>query len=139
MTQAVRLHTASYRPVICDAMSTEWSRLKEPHERLKWARQHAGFDTAKAAADSLGMKKDTYSAYEREPGKSKTTGLDHQSAIRFARKFKISWEWLLIGQGMPFARPLTVAQQRALQAMQDAPEAEQARAAEVVETLLKRA
>lgn len=72
-------------------MTTDWTTLYEPWERLKWARKQAGFDTASAAADSLGMKKDTYSAYEREPGKSKHTQLDHQSAIRFAKKFKVSW------------------------------------------------
>lgn len=118
-------------------MSSDWSRLFEAHERLKWARLHAGFETATAAAESLGMKKDTYTAYEREPGKSKHTTLDHQSAIRFAKKFKVSWEWLLIGQGTPFTKSLTSAQQRTLNAMAEASEPEQELAARLVETALK--
>lgn len=118
-------------------MYTEWQHQSEPHERLKWARLNAGYPTATAASDSLGMKKDTYSAYEREPGKSKSTNLDHQAAIRFAKKFKVSWEWLLIGQGTPFSGPVNEAQQRTLQAMASAPEPEQERAARMVVELLR--
>lgn len=120
-------------------MTTDWTTLYEPWERLKWARKQAGFDTASAAADSLGMKKDTYSAYEREPGKSKHTQLDHQSAIRFAKKFKVSWHWLLVAEGTPFTKTVTQAQTRALTAMADASEEAQEMAASVVETMLKSA
>lgn len=117
-------------------MNTDWQYQHEPHARLKWARLTAGYPTATAAAESLGMNKDTYSAYEREPGKSKHTELDHQRAIQFGRKYKVSWEWLLVGQGTPFA-VVTDAQQKALRAMSQAPEAEQERAARMVVELLR--
>lgn len=118
-------------------MDTQWSELGEPHERLRWARIQAGFPTATAAAKSLGLNKDTYSAYEREPGMSKVTSLDHQRAIQFARKFKVSWTWLLANEGTPFSAPVTDAQQRTLRAMAAAPEKEQERAARMVVELLR--
>lgn len=118
-------------------METGWEILCDPHERLRWARLRAGYPTAKAAADSLGMKKDTYTAYEREPGKSKTTGLDHQRAIQFGRRFKVSWEWLLVGAGNPFSGVQTPAQERVVSAMSGATEDEQERVAAAIEALLK--
>ncbi|HYC66671.1 helix-turn-helix transcriptional regulator [Brevundimonas sp.] len=118
-------------------MDTGWEYLAEAHERLRWARLRAGYATAKAASESLGMKKDTYSAYEREPGKSKVTGLDHQRAIQFGRKFKVSWEWLLLGIGSPFSGVQTTYQERVMTAMSDAPEEEQERIAKAVEALLR--
>ena len=119
-------------------MDTSWTGLREPWERLKWARRHAGFDTATSAAESLGVKKDTYTAYEREPGKSKHTSLDHQRAIQFARKFRVSWEWLLLGEGSPFDKLSSAAQERVLRAMAGAAEEDQERVAEAVEALLRR-
>lgn len=77
------------------------------NERLIWARRRK-FDTAKDAADSMGMKPGTYAAYERRPDSSKHTKMEHQAAARFARKFKVRWEWLLAGEGEPWpeeARP----------------------------------
>lgn len=87
----------------------------------------------------MGMQANTYSAYEREPGASKSTQLDHQRAIQFGRKFKVSWTWLLTGHGSPMDDQLTPAQERALAAMKVVEEAEQERAADVIEALLKRA
>lgn len=118
-------------------METGWELLQDPHERLRWARIRAKYATAKAAAESLGMKKDTYSAYERAPDKSKVTGMTHQRAMQFARKFKVSWEWLLNGKGTPFSKPQTLAQERVLTAMSEAPEEEQDRVAAAVEALLR--
>lgn len=124
--------------VVFGPMNTEWSRIHEPHLRLKWARQNAGFTTATAAALSLGMKKDTYTAYEREPGSSKTTAMDHQAAMSFGKKYKVSWTWLLLGQGSPFERVVTEAQQRVIDAMARAEDADQDRVADAVEALLRR-
>ena len=114
-----------------------WVGLREPWERLRWARANAGFGTMRAAAESLGMKETTYASYEREPGASKHTPLDHQRAIQFARKFKVAWEWLLVGDGAPFEQRLTPAQERALAAMRGASEEEQERAAAVLEAMLR--
>lgn len=85
-------------------MSDEgWRGLEEGWERLRWARARK-FETALAAAESMGMNADTYRAYERAPDTSKHTQLDHTSARRFATKFKVRWEWLLVGdsEGRPW-------------------------------------
>lgn len=70
-------------------------------ERVRWARSRK-FETATAAAESMGMRPNTYSAYERRPDSSKHTALDHQAAARFAKKFGVRWEWLLSGEGTPW-------------------------------------
>lgn len=85
----------------------EWSELREPWERLRWARFKAGYERAIDAAESLGMLPVTYRTYEREPGRPGARGFDHELAIRFARKFKVSWTWLLTGQGSPDEKPNT--------------------------------
>ena len=116
-------------------METEWTDLEEPHERLRWARIRAGFVTQAAAAQSLGMNSTTYSAYERSPDMSKSIAMDHQAAIRFGRKFKVSWQWLLVREGTPFSGATSEAQERVLQQMATAPEEEQERIAAVVEAM----
>lgn len=101
----------------------DWKCLDEPWERLRWARvrwqekARAINGTAKDAAESLGMKEGTYRAYERAPGTSKNIGYDHQAAIRFGRKFKVSWAWLLTGAGTPFDDQLPEPQERVIRAM----------------------
>jgi hypothetical protein len=120
---------------------SEWTKLREPWERLKWARKHwqtkIGAATTKAAAaESLGMQENTYSAYERAPDSSKHTALDHQRAIQFGDKFKVNWVWLLTGRESPFAR--TPAQERALGLMAEHDEADQERAVDIIAAALKR-
>lgn len=123
-------------------MDSEWSRLKHPWERVKWARmnwqrQIGSAVTARAAAESLGMKENTYSAYERpDVDGRKSSGLDHQHAIEFARKFKTNWVWLLTGEETPFGR--THAQSRAVELLARAPEDLQEEAVEIMETVLRR-
>jgi hypothetical protein len=46
---------------------TEWSGIREPWQRLRWARRYwqekqGGATTAAAAAASLGMQENTYTA-----------------------------------------------------------------------------
>jgi hypothetical protein len=118
-------------------MDTEWSRLGEDWERVRWARTQAGFGTARAAAESLGLGENTYSAYERPPTATKSTRLDHQRAMQFGRKFKVSWTWLLVGEGSPFDRDRSAAQNRILSAMADMDEARQEQVARAVEVLLR--
>lgn len=120
---------------------SSWIGLGEAHKRLKWARKRwqtklGVKPTGKAAAESLGMNEDTYTAYEREPDSSKHTPLDHQKAVLFARKFKVNWVWLLTGDESPFER--SAAQSRAIAAMAGAEEDEQERAADLIEVALKR-
>lgn len=116
-----------------------WSRLREANDRIRWARlrwqtAQGGATTAKAAADSLGMQENTYTAYER-PETGKHTKLDHQRAIQFGRKFQTNWVWLLTGEETPFER--TEAQDRAMKAMASVPPARQELIAETVEALAK--
>jgi len=117
----------------------DWTDCEGSWDRLRWARlAKTKFDTAEAAAESLGMKPNTYRNYEREPGGSRHKPLDHQHAIRFARKFKVNWIWLLTGEGSPDTPDITPAQERILQATRGASEEDQARAAAVVEAMLKK-
>lgn len=120
-------------------MNTDWSRANEPWLRVRWARENAGFPNMQAAADSLGMRQNTYSAFERDPAESsRARALDHQSAIQFGKKYRVSWVWLLSGEGTPFDKNLTEAQQRAIQAMESVTEDEQQRAAEMLELFLRK-
>lgn len=48
------------------------------------------------------MQPGTYRAYERPPDSSKHSRFDDQAAARFARKFRVRWEWLLVGEGEPW-------------------------------------
>lgn len=121
-------------------MSNEWRDLKEGWQRLQWARRQSQFETAKDAAISLGMQPGTYRAYEREPGTSKHTPLDHQAAIRFGRKFKINWLWLLTGEGDPKGEPVQESRlERALSRAKEAPAEQQDMIADIIERLLKSA
>lgn len=121
----------------------DWTVLAEPWERLKWARVQwqaaAGVvnGTAKDAAECLGMKEGTYRAYERPPDASKHIALDYQAAIRFGRKFRVSWTWLLTGEGTPFDDQLPEHQERVLRAMAAADEEKQKAVADMVEALLR--
>jgi hypothetical protein len=128
-----------------DESRDAWRRLDAPWQRLIWARKRWQNETnavaanAEHAAASLGMKPNTYRAYERPPTSSKAINLNHQTAIRFGRKFKVNWVWLLLGEGSPFdeAADLPPAQARVVRAMADTPEEDQERLADMVEAFLK--
>jgi SOS-response transcriptional repressor LexA len=68
--------------------------MSEMHERLREARQAAGYETAAAAAAALGINYQTYAGHENSK-----TGIRHQAAQRYAKKFRVSLEWLLTGKG----------------------------------------
>jgi len=128
-------------------MENDWQTLTEPHERVRWARmrwqESKGIKAdAGAAAESLGIQPHTYRAYERAPGSSKHTELTHQRAIQFARKYGVSWEWLMTGGGSPHASglsELTPTERRVIDALREAPEARQTVVADAIEQLLKSA
>lgn len=124
-------------------MDDRWKKLAEPYDRLRWARiawqEGKGIKPdAGAAAESLGMNKHTYRAFERGPEASKHIALDHQRAIQFARKFGVSWQWLLTGEGTPQGE-LTPNERRVIDALREAPEARQTAVADAIEQLLKSA
>lgn len=62
--------------------------------RLEKARLAAGFTTPLDAATSLGVPYPTYKAHENGTGLFK---LD--TAAAYARKFKVSLDWLITGKG----------------------------------------
>ncbi len=67
--------------------------------RLRWARSRAGFEKATEAARSSEWVISTYLGHEngdRNPSR--------ETAKKYARAFKVRWEWLLEGEGDP--RPL---------------------------------
>lgn len=68
--------------------------MSDVSDRLTAAREKAGYATAADAARALGVKEQTY--YSHENGNS---GLRANVADRYARKFKVSLDWLLTGRG----------------------------------------
>jgi len=68
--------------------------MDEPADRLKKARIAAGYATATEAAHAMGMKPPTYLGHENG-----TTGLRRTAAIRYAKFFGLSLDWLLTGTG----------------------------------------
>ncbi len=65
-----------------------------PNERLKIARQNAGYATTVDAAAALGMPQSTYAGHENG-----LRGFPASRAPSYARKFKVTEEWLLYGKG----------------------------------------
>jgi len=66
---------------------------ESPADRLREARQRAGYEQAADAMRAFGWKS-TY--YQHEDG---TRGVGRKSAERYARAFRCSPEWLLFGSG----------------------------------------
>lgn len=117
----------------------DWRELDGGWARLKWARMNRSpFETAEAAAESMGMKAGTYRAYERPPDASKHIAVDHQAAAKFGKKFKVNWIWLLTGEGSPDDSAMSPAQERIMQATTGASEDDLERAATVIEALLNK-
>lgn len=67
---------------------------REVADRLKAAREGAGFDTAKAAADAIGIPVATYTQHENG-----TRGLPAGKARLYGKAFNATPEWLLYGRG----------------------------------------
>jgi len=71
--------------------------MSEAYERLQWARERAGFDTATEAARALGIAEPTYLGHENG-----SRGF-RRVAERYARRFGVSLEWLITGRTPPQA------------------------------------
>jgi phage repressor protein C with HTH and peptisase S24 domain len=63
-------------------------------DRLRASREAAGFETAKAAADAIGIPVATYTQHENA-----TRGLPAGKARLYAKAFATTPEWLLYGRG----------------------------------------
>lgn len=116
---------------------TSWSTCEELWERLRWARLNssAQMDT-KAAASAIGVSVETYRAYERAPGASKSLNIAPQNIIALARRWKVSWQWIVSGEGTPFDKALSSAQVRVVSALDRASPEEQERVVSAIEMLL---
>src|SRR5690348_18129879 len=64
-----------------------------PHQRLRRAREHAGFMRASDAARAMGIEEPTYLGHENG-----SRGLS-RAAARYARFFRVSLDWLIGGRG----------------------------------------
>lgn len=67
--------------------------MDTPAKRLKAARERAGYETAKAGADALGMKEAGYRHHENG-----TRDISYRSAQKYAKAFKTTAEWLMDGE-----------------------------------------
>jgi phage repressor protein C with HTH and peptisase S24 domain len=67
--------------------------MSDPHERLRQAREAAGYDNAADAARAMGLRPETYHRHENG-----SNGLS-RSGERYARFFRVNLEWLLTGRG----------------------------------------
>lgn len=65
--------------------------LKSAGERLRWARENAGYKTGEEAAQALSFKSVTYRSYENDQA-----GFSRH-ATKFARAFNVPIGWLLDG------------------------------------------
>lgn len=66
----------------------------EPYERLQWAREQAGYATPRDAADRFAWNYNTYKSHENG-----ARGLKQEAVERYAKAFKVSAGWLLMGEG----------------------------------------
>src|SRR5262245_7853924 len=69
------------------------SNLPEPHHRLRFAREQAGYASASDAARAMGVEEPTYLGHENG-----SRGLS-RAAQRYAKFFRVSLDWLLAGRG----------------------------------------
>lgn len=76
----------------------------ELHDRLTAARVAAGYASASDAATALGVKYPTYAGHENG-----SSGFRNETGERYARKFKVRFEWLMRGIGPMRADGATLA------------------------------
>lgn len=75
---------------------------KEIHERLRVARERAGFKSASEAANWLGVEVPTYLAHENG-----SRGFRATAAEKYAKRFKVDLAWLLTGEEPRIAAPIS--------------------------------
>lgn len=90
---------ASRRNMICSALLCDATLvnhdLDSAHERLAFAREKAGYETAAKFAAAVGLKAVTYRSYES--GQNGFAKLAHD----FARRLNVTSDWLLDGTNPP--------------------------------------
>lgn len=88
-------------PICSNPVATS-EGMKTPGERLAFAREKAGFASAREAALALGVSVSTYNAHERA-GQPGARGFRIDSARLYGRRYGVSPAWLLTGEGKPEA------------------------------------
>lgn len=83
-----------YAQCIIESFNVLPMDMESEAERLRFARQRLGFDTAKQAIDRFGWVEATY--YGHENG---SRGLTRAAARRYAKAYRVSLDWLLDGRG----------------------------------------
>lgn len=78
--------------------------MAEAGDRLKQARIRAGYPTAAAAAAALKMHPQNWANHE-----AKRRQIREHNAREYAKKLKISWQWLLTGQDITDGRKVPLA------------------------------
>ena len=68
--------------------------MADQASRLRAARERAGYDSAKMAAEAMGCSASTYIQHENG-----TRGYPKDRAERYARFFRVTPQWLLYGHG----------------------------------------
>lgn len=71
------------------------------HERLKIARERAGYSSAAEVARKFGWTETTYRAHENGQ-----RNIPRERAPIYARAFRVAPEWLLYGRGDPAKKPV---------------------------------
>lgn len=69
--------------------------MGESSERLRVARERAGYKSALAAAKHFGWTPSTYASHEN----GQTPEVPRDAAIKYARAFKVSPSWILTAEG----------------------------------------
>jgi hypothetical protein len=64
-------------------------------ERLRWARESAGFKSPREAARKFEWNENTYKSHEN--GVRGTRGLPEAAMKRYGRAFGVAWEWIAVG------------------------------------------
>lgn len=88
-------------------VDASWQETREFWERLRWARLHYAHTQGDVifrptdAARSLGEKPGTYRTWE-EPRENDGRVPVLATIQKIARKFGVSWVWLMSGQGSPY-------------------------------------
>lgn len=70
------------------------SNAMEKKDRLRQARKKAGYPTASAAAEALGVNNTTYTSHENGH-----RDFDDDMAAKYAKRFGVDPAWLVFGRG----------------------------------------
>jgi len=74
--------------------------MRDPHERLGWARKRRGFASATEAARRHHWNENTYRSHENG-----MRALSRWAATKYAKAFRVPSGWLLYGEGQPGKLP----------------------------------